>query len=57
MKRRSRWWRIRKRSKWGVVGDTIALKVADSYIAVEIPVRPYGKDTLQTKRNIGKWKR
>jgi hypothetical protein len=51
VKRRSRWWRIRKRRKWGVVIDTIALKLTESYTAVEVPVRPFGKDTLQTSRS------
>jgi hypothetical protein len=58
VKRRSRWGRIRKRrSNWGVVRDTIALKLTDNYTAVEVPVRPFGKGTLQTKRSTGKWKR
>jgi len=57
VKRRSRWWGIRKRSKWGVVSDTIVLKLTESYTTVEVPVRSLGKGTLQTRRNIGKWKR
>jgi len=57
VKRRSRWWRIRKRRKWGVVRNTISLKLTDSYTVVEVTVRPFGKGTLQTRRNIGKWKR
>jgi hypothetical protein len=32
------------------------LKLTESYTAVEVPVRPFGKGTLQTRQKIGKWK-